>query len=125
MILKNTPYFWIRRSMVESSAGEWIQSISSILTTKVPWRTTAPTRSSAKGDEFSQYRDIILRMEIRSVLDRPDSLVLSARRIKEESFRAAWKNSRIFSTDAYSFREKSVRSNSCWLMQLLINLFGK
>lgn len=40
--------------MVDVTVGEWSQSIECILSIKVPWRITAPTRSRENIDEFSQ-----------------------------------------------------------------------
>ena len=53
MVMKRS-YLVRMRLIVELRAGEWIQSIACIFSMNEPCRITAPTRSKAKGEEFSQ-----------------------------------------------------------------------
>lgn len=65
-MLKKIAYLRVRRRVVSSTAGECSQSMLSIFWTKVPCRTTAPTRSRANWELLSQYRDIMRRKAIFS-----------------------------------------------------------
>ena len=127
-ISKYRSYLRTRRFIVEEAVGEWIQSIACIFSIKEPWRMTAPTRSRAKIEELSQYRDIIRRIDIFSdrfrVLAKAAELHLRTMELLRKPFSI---NLRILSMLAGGLRHGSVASMmilaSASLMKRLGNRF--
>lgn len=55
----NLTYLSISRAIVSRAEGLCSQSSLTILSINTPWRITAPHKSNANGEKFSQYRLII------------------------------------------------------------------
>lgn len=122
---KYRSYFVMRRLMVEETVGEWIQSIACIFSMKELCRITAPTRSRAKIEEFSQYRDIIRRVAIFSVRCNLLENVLSLTfRTIEGLAMASSINLRMLSTVAEGLRRGSVLATMVLASQVLMSRFG-
>ncbi len=122
---KYRSYFVMRRLIVEETVGEWIQSIACIFSMKELCRMTAPTRSRAKIEEFSQYRDIIRRVAIFSVrcILFGNVLWLTFRTI-EWSAMASSINLRILSTVAEGLKRGSVSATMVLASHFLMSRFG-
>lgn len=113
----------MRRVIVALTAGECTQSIECIFSINEPCRITAPTRSRAKLDEFSQYRDIIRRTAILSALANLPGL-LAPMKIREPLTKAESNSLRISFTVVVLCWRTSEHSRRAVLKPLLMSRLG-